>query len=90
MGAPSSRHHPAVAVVASSGTGESGQGARPSSIKLQELVGVISGVGFYVPMFHITQLPRGIFHLQQIWEGDVKQIPKKGHLPTPVKYGTIR
>jgi len=27
VGAPSSRHHPAVAVVASSGTGKSGQGA---------------------------------------------------------------
>ena len=41
-----------------------------------------------VPMFHITQL-LGIFHLQQIWEGDVKQIPKKGHLPTPVSEHNI-
>ena len=31
---------------------------------------------------NITQL-LGIFHLQQIWEGDVKQIPKKGHQSQP-------
>ena len=34
-------------------------------------------------MFHITQ-PLGKFHFQQIWEGDVKHILIKGHLPTPV------
>ena len=27
---------------------------------------------------------KGTVHLQQICEGDVKPIPKKGHLPTPV------
>ena len=27
----------------------------------------------------------GIFHLQQIWDGDVKQIPKKGHQSQPLK-----
>ena len=32
---------------------------------------VYAGVGFYVSIFHITQL-LGILHLQQIWEGDVK------------------
>ena len=35
------------------------------------------------PMFHITQLKRG-YNLQQIFEGDVKRIPIKGHLPNPV------
>ena len=35
-----------------------------------------------VPLFHISQLLG--YNLQQICEGDVKQIPKKGHLPTPV------
>ena len=29
------------------------------------------------------------YNLQQIWEGDVKQIPKKGHLPTPVSEHNI-
>ena len=38
-----------------------------------------TGVGIDVPMFHITQL-LGIFLLQKIPEGDVKRIPKKGHL----------
>ena len=33
------------------------------------------------PMFHITQL-LGISFPTDIWEGDVKQITKKGHLPT--------
>ena len=37
-----------------------------------------TGVGFYVPMFHIT-LFLGIFHLQQIFDdiclGDVKPTP---------------
>ena len=32
-------------------------------------------------MFHIAQVNRG-YHFQQIFEGDVNQIPKKGHLPT--------
>ena len=35
-------------------------------------------VGFYVLMFHITQL-LGISSPTEIWFGDVKQIPKKGH-----------
>ena len=35
-------------------------------------------------MFHITQLERG-YNFQQIFVfGDVKQIPKNGHSPTPV------
>ena len=45
----------------------------------------MSGVGFYVPMFHITQLKKGYFISNRYGcLGDVKQIPKKGHLPTPV------
>ena len=39
------------------------------------------GVGFYVPMFHITQL-LGRFHLQQIFEGHV-QNPQKGTFTNP-------
>ena len=35
-----------------------------------------------VPMFHITQL-LGIFHLQQLFEGDGNQIPKKGTFNNP-------
>ena len=41
-----------------------------------------------VPMFHITQL-LGIFHLQQIFVLVMFKIPKKGHLPTPVKYDRV-
>ena len=33
-------------------------------------------------MFHITQL-LGIFHLQQIFEGDVKQNPQNGKFTSP-------
>ena len=44
-----------------------------------DLQGLVS-VSRYVS-HHPTK--QGIFHLQQIWEGDVKPIPKKGHLPTP-------
>ena len=29
------------------------------------------------------------YNLQEIFEGDVKQIPKKGHLPTPVLFSEI-
>ena len=43
-----------------------------------------TGVGIDVLMFHIT-LILGRFHLQQILESDVKQIPKMGHLPNPVQ-----
>ena len=41
----------------------------------------ISGVGNCPNNNHPTK--KGIFHLQHIFEGDVKQFPKKGHLPTP-------
>ena len=39
-----------------------------------------------VPIEH-HPTKKGIFHLQQVWEGDVKPILKKGHLPTPVYHG---
>ena len=31
---------------------------------------------------------QGIFHLQQIWGGDVKPIPKKGHSYQPLRNST--
>ena len=40
-------------------------------------------------MFYITQLGRG-YKFQQIFGGDVKQIPKNGHLPTPVICGFLQ
>ena len=42
-----------------------------------------SGVGKCPIYFHITQLKRG-YNLQQIFEGDVKQIPEKGHQSQPL------
>ena len=56
-----------------------------SSSTMEHLGGgkLIAGVGIDVPMFHITQLKRGIFHLQQIFVAVMSKIAKKGHLPTP-------
>ena len=49
---------------------------------------IYAGVGFYVPMFHVSHHPTigDISSPTGICFGDVKQIPKKGHLPTPVMF----
>ena len=42
----------------------------------------------HVHVFHITQLKRA-YNLQQIFEGDVRQIPKKGTITNPCLLGII-
>ena len=45
---------------------------------MEILIYVYPGVGMDVPMKH-HPTKKGIFHLQHIFDGDVKWIPKKGH-----------
>ena len=48
-------------------------------------VGCVRYVGYvgYVRYVRCPNFSHHPFHLQQIWKDDVKQIPKKEHLPTP-------
>ena len=56
---------------------------RENPIEMDDDWGI--GVGFYVPMFHITQLKKVIVHLQQIFVVVMFKVTKSWDIPTPAR-----